>query len=76
MTSWWLIATLLALLGALFAPAWAVAVTRLRRSELLARHWSLDTVASVEGLGLDRLMDLASGALTCWNWYRQMEWLE
>jgi nucleoside-diphosphate-sugar epimerase len=51
------------------------AVTRDKLRELLAKHWSLETAASRDSLGLNRLESFDTGARTCWKWYRDMGWL-
>lgn len=46
-----------------------------KATELLACHWTSDTVASLEKLGLGTGTLFAQGADTTWRWYRLKRWV-
>jgi nucleoside-diphosphate-sugar epimerase len=52
-----------------------VALTRDKAGELLARHWSARTKASLALLGLEGYVPFAAGTAATWEWYRQAGWL-
>jgi nucleoside-diphosphate-sugar epimerase len=43
--------------------------------ELLARHWTAKTTASLEALGVGNGVLFAQGAETSWRWYRLKGWV-
>ncbi len=52
-----------------------VALTADKARELLARHWTSRTAASLEGLGITEWVEFFEGARTTWSWYRKMGWV-
>ncbi len=52
-----------------------VAMTSDKVRELLARHWSARTAASLLSLGIDGFVPFPDGARATWAWYRQHRWL-
>ncbi len=50
-------------------------LTRDKATELLARHWTAQTVSSLEALGLGTGTLFAQGADTTWRWYRLKGWV-
>ncbi|HQT94390.1 MAG: hypothetical protein B7Z68_04890 [Acidobacteria bacterium 21-70-11] len=52
-----------------------IALTSDKARELLARHWSARTAASLAALGLPGFVPLAAGAATTWAWYRRHGWI-
>jgi hypothetical protein len=52
-----------------------VAMTRDKARELLARHWTADTRASLEQIGILESTRFPDGARQSWAWYRRHGWL-
>ncbi len=52
-----------------------VAMTSDKAGELLARHWTAATAASLAALGLAGFVPFAYGARSTWAWYRQHGWV-
>lgn len=52
-----------------------VAMTSDKARELLARHWTAQTRASLAVLGLPEPVPFAHGAELTWAWYRRQGWL-
>lgn len=52
-----------------------VALTSDKATELLARHWSSRTAASLEALGLGGFVPFDVGAAATWDWYRRHGWV-
>ncbi|MDD5564986.1 MAG: NAD-dependent epimerase/dehydratase family protein [Thermoanaerobaculaceae bacterium] len=52
-----------------------IAMTSDKARELLARHWSARTAASMAALGLAGCVPLAAGAAATWSWYRRHGWV-
>ena len=46
-----------------------------KTKELLASHWTAQTVSSLNALGLGLGTSFAQGADTCWQWYRLKSWV-
>lgn len=46
-----------------------------KTTELLASHWTAQTVASLDALGLGAGTLFAQGADTTWRWYRMKRWV-
>lgn len=53
----------------------SVPITPDKAGELLARHWTADTRASLATLGVGDGRDLAEGGRLTWRWYRAAGWL-
>lgn len=53
----------------------SVAMTSDKARELLARHWTADSGASLRALGLDGYAPFETGAAQTWAWYRECGWL-
>jgi len=53
-----------------------LALTGDKTRELLARHWTAQTVESMEILGVRAVTSFAEGAATTWDWYRERGWLK
>lgn len=52
-----------------------IALTSDKARELLARHWSARTAASLTALGMPGFVPLAAGAAETWAWYRRHGWI-
>ncbi|MBZ5589829.1 MAG: NAD(P)-dependent oxidoreductase [Acidobacteriia bacterium] len=52
-----------------------VAMTSDKARELLARHWSARTAASLDALGLAGWVPMPVGAARTWAWYRERGWV-
>ncbi len=52
-----------------------IALTSDKARELLARHWSARTAASLAALGLSGCVPLSVGAVETWAWYRRHGWV-
>lgn len=46
-----------------------------KTKDLLASHWTAQTVSSLNALGLGPGTSFAQGADTCWQWYRLKSWV-
>ncbi len=46
-----------------------------KSKEILARHWTMQTAASHDALGIEGETPFADGARATWDWYREMGWL-
>jgi nucleoside-diphosphate-sugar epimerase len=53
----------------------AGALTPDKAREILARHWTASTAASLDQLGIDNPVPFADGAAETWAWYRGQGWL-
>lgn len=53
----------------------SVAMTSDKARELLARHWSARTAASLSELGLAGWVPMPAGAARTWSWYRERGWV-
>ena len=52
-----------------------IALTSDKARELLGRHWSARTAASLAALGLSGYVPLVVGAAETWAWYRRHGWI-
>jgi hypothetical protein len=43
--------------------------------EILARHWTLQTVGTHDALGIQGETPFVDGVKATWQWYRAMGWL-
>ncbi len=62
--------------GALQRLGWRrMPLTPDKATEILARHWTAQTVTSLDALGLGNGTLFAEGVETTWRWYRLVGWL-